>query len=288
MKLSQVPKQIDKQITAQEKWITSQYRVALKETRSKLGLIYEKYAVDGKLSYADMAKYNRLTALEDELTKVAGSTTSVVNSRLSRLPSDVYKETYLMSAYGIDPAKASLAVIPKKAVESVASNPLDKIARNTLAQTTREGIRRSLVQGVMQGQSYPDMAKSLKKVYEVSAKKALVIARTEGQRAMAEGQRDIMDKAQSMGIKIRLFWDAYLDSRTRDNHAFMNGREAEEHNGELMFYYEPTGQWVTGPMDSSLPASEIVNCRCSARQELADEPVGQGQTMSYEEWKRGK
>jgi len=55
-----------------------------------------------------------------------------------------------------------------------------------------------------------------------------------------------------------------------------------------MFYYEPTGQWVTGPMDPSLPPSEIINCRCSSRQELADEPVWQGQTMSYEEWRKGK
>jgi len=258
----------------------------LKETRSKIALIYEKYAVDGKLSYADMAKYNRLTALEGELTKVAGSTTGAVNAKLARLPADVYQETYLMSAYNIAPSKASLAVIPKKAVEAVASNPLDKIARNTLTQTTREGIRRSIAQGVVQGQSYPDMARSIKKVYESSAKKALVIARTEGQRAMAEGQRDILNKSQSMGIQIRLFWDAYMDSRTRDNHAFMNGREAEEHNGELMFYYEPTGQWVTGPMDPSLPAEDVINCRCSSRQELADEPAGQGQEISYEDWKK--
>lgn len=261
--------------------------MALKETRSKLGLIYEKYAVDGKLSYADMAKYNRLTALEGELTKVAGTTNAAVSGRLVSIPGSIYKDTYSMSAYAIDPSRPSWGVIPKSAVESVANNPLDKIARNTLTQTTREGIRRAVVQGVMQGQSYPDMAKALKKVYEVSAYKAQVIARTEGQRAMAEGQRDILDKSQSLGIKIRLFWDAYLDSRTRDNHAFMNGREAVEHDGQLMFYYEPTGQWVTGPMDPSLPAADVIQCRCALRQELADEPAGKGQPESYEEWKKG-
>jgi len=196
-----------------------------------------------------------------------------------------------MSAYNTEMlagTKINWGVLPKDAIKSVANNPLDLIARNSLSQDMRTKIRRVVMQGAIQGQSYADMAKAIKVAYNSTASKALVIARTEGQRAIAEGQRTSLNKAQKQGIKIRLFWDAYMDSRTRDEHAQMNGAEAEMHDGELMFYYKPTGQWVTGPMDPSLPPEAVVNCRCTTRQELADEPVGQGQEISYDEWKKSK
>jgi len=261
----------------------------LRETRSKLATIFEKYSVDGKLSYVDMAKYNRLTQLENELVTVFGETQTKINATLSRVPENVYKDTFSLNAYNIEQmagTKLNWGVLPKDAIKAVASNPLDLIARNSLSQNMRTNIRRAIMQGTIQGKSYADMAKDIKGVYNVTANKALVIARTEGQRAMAEGKQASYAKADKLGIKMRLFWDAYLDSRTRDNHAIMNGVEAEEHNGEMMFYYSPTGQWVTGPMDPTLPASEIINCRCTTRQELADEPVGQGQDLSYEDWQK--
>ena len=263
----------------------------MKETRSKLALIYEKYSVDGKLSYAEMAKYNRLTQLETELIGVFNETQAKVTSQLTRLPKNVYTDSFAINSFNTEVmtgTKLNWGVLPKDAIKSVANNPLDLIARNSLSQDMRTRIRREIMQGAIQGKSYQDMAKSIKVAYNSTASKALVIARTEGQRAMAEGQRASLDKSKKLGIKIKLFWDAYLDSRTRDAHALMNGVEAEEHNGELMFYYAPTGQWVTGPMDPTLPAEDVIQCRCSVRQELADEPVGQGQNLSYEEWRAGQ
>jgi len=96
-----VAKTIDKQITATEKWITLQYQQALRETRSKLATIFEKYSVDGKLSYVDMAKYNRLTQLENELVTVFGETQTKINATLSRVPENVYKDTFSLNAYNI-------------------------------------------------------------------------------------------------------------------------------------------------------------------------------------------
>lgn len=287
----QVAKTIDKQITKSEKWIALQYKTALKETRSKLALIYEKYSVAGKLSYADMAKYGRLTQLEGELITVFGEAQTRVTGRLASIPKSVYTESYALSAYNLELAsgtKVNWGLIPKEAVTAAGNNPLDLIARNSLSQDMRTRIRREVTQGVIQGRSYADMAKGIKAAYNSTASKATVIARTEGQRAMADGQRFAYQRAEKQGIKVRLFWDAYLDNRTRDAHALMNGVEAQMHNGELMFYYAPTGQWVKGPMDPTLPAEDVINCRCAIREELADEPVGQGQDISYEEWRAGQ
>jgi len=283
-----ISKHIDKRISSTERWLKRQYKTALDETRSRLALIYEKYSKDGKLSYADMAKYGRLDSLEKELSDIFGKTERRVGESLKKLPADVYKESFLVQSYNIEQmadTTANWGVIPKDAIRAASYNPLDLIAKNALSQSMRGKLRSVVTQGVIQGKSYADMARDIKEAYGSTASKALTIARTEGQRAMAEGQKASTDKAQKLGIKVRVFWDAYLDDRTRDGHAQMNGVEAEEHDGELMFLYKPTGQWVTGPMDPSLPASETINCRCARRTELADEPVGDGQQMSYEEWK---
>jgi len=39
------------------------YKESLDEIRGQLGLLYEKYARDGKLSYSEVQKYNRLANL---------------------------------------------------------------------------------------------------------------------------------------------------------------------------------------------------------------------------------
>jgi SPP1 gp7 family putative phage head morphogenesis protein len=261
-------KATNKLVTQAEKAIRHQYKIALDETRKKLALIYEKYSIDGKLSYADLVKYNRLTSLEKEIVDVFNDSQAGVISSLKKLPADVIKEAYSITAGELSD-KVNLGLIPRKAIESAISNPLDLIAHNTLSQDMRARIRREVVQGAIQGKGYDKVASAIKQAYGVTASRAMTIARTEGQRAMNEGHREAYSKAVEKGIDVRLFWDAYIDSRTRDSHALMNGVEAEMHDGELMFFYSPLGIWVTGPQDPQLPAEDSINCRCRVRMELA-------------------
>ena len=68
-KLSATDLAIEKMSKNTQKEIIKEFSRALKEMRSSLGLYYEKYSKDGVLTYSEMAKYNRLKALNDELSK---------------------------------------------------------------------------------------------------------------------------------------------------------------------------------------------------------------------------
>jgi hypothetical protein len=58
------------QMAAQsEREVLSAYKASLERIRSKLALLYEKYSKDGKLTLADVTRYNRLDILEDEIGK---------------------------------------------------------------------------------------------------------------------------------------------------------------------------------------------------------------------------
>jgi len=285
-------RKLTQEMTAQEKYIASQYRIALNQTRARLALVYEKYAVEGVLTYAEMAKYGRLTALEKSMMGYFTSKNIGVVSSLRRLPRETLDTMFKDFAYQFDNKygiRLSWSLIPTAAVEDIVNNPLDKIARDALTTKQRDRIHRSLTQGFLQGQGYNEMAKGISKVYGTTAYDAFRVARTEGQRSALSAQRGVYDQSVSLGVITDLFWDAYdQPSRTRQNHLIMNNNKAKQHKGTLMFKYI-NGQWVTGPMASNLAAAEVINCRCRLREELVEIPedieTGIPQT-SFLEWEK--
>ncbi len=293
MTTPQIYRKLDRQIANSEKLILAQYKIALDETRVKLSIIYEKYSTDGVLTYAEMAKYGRLTALEKDLMKTFNAKNAGVVAELKRIPDDIYNSSFLNFAYKADSGlhiRLNWGLVPQQAVEDIVNNPLSKIARDSLTKNQRTRISRALAQGFLQGVGYPEMAREIKKVYGRTAYEAIRVARTEGQKAATAGQRATYDRSVALGIETNLFWDAYNQpKRTRHNHLIMNEKKAQMHKGVKMFYYSPTGQWVHRPMDPVLPGGEIINCRCRLREELVEVPEDiktDYPDISFEEWQK--
>ena len=282
---------IDRALRKYEAEIAAQYKIALDKTRIKLAAIYEKYTVAGELTYGQMAKYGRLAKLEKDLMAYFTASNTLVVSSLKRLPKEMIAQAYKEFAYQFDNGlgtRLSWGTIPTKAVADIIANPLDLIARDSLTIRQRSRIKTALAQGFLQGQGYPEMAAGIKDVYGKTAYEAMRVARTEGQRSAVAAQRAVYDKTESIGIETALFWDAITgDGRTRENHGIENETKAQEHEGTLMFFYKPTGQWVTGPMSSNLPAGDVINCRCRIRQELVEMPDDINTShpkTSYKKW----
>lgn len=293
MDSDKVYRSVDRKLSAYEKQIAEQYRIALNQTRAKLADIYEKYAIDGVVTYGTVMKYNRLENLEKELLSVFNSSNTTVVAALKRLPKEVLQEAYKRFAYEFDNGlgvRLTWGALPNAAFENVIDNPLDKIARGNLLVNQKNRIKTALAQGFLQGKSYQAMAKDIKDVYGRTAYEAMRVARTEGQRSAVAAQRAVYDRSVELGIKTNLFWDAFIDSRTRDHHVMMNDVQAKMHEGQQMFLYTPTGQWVTGPMSSALPAGDVINCRCRIREEIEeipdDIPTGIAK-QSYTSWEKG-
>lgn len=97
-----------------------------------------------------------------------------------------------------------------------------------------------------------------------------VIARTESLDALRAGQHEsvqqAMEQAGVLPSEAKKVWDATLDSRTRQDHAQMEGQERPIG----VPFTAPDGSRLQYPGDRSLgaSASQTIQCRCRERQEI--------------------
>lgn len=118
-------------------------------------------------------------------------------------------------------------------------------------ETTQDALIRGLGQDAM--------ARELRDVYKRTAPYiAKRVARTETHHAQIVGLSVAGNMIEQAGGKIRRFWIATSDDRTRESHAEMDRVYEDEDGGWTM----PSGEKVDAPGLSTDPA-EGINCRCS-------------------------
>jgi len=253
-----------------ERRLASNYRTALDEIRIALSKVYEKYAKAGKLTHAEMSKYNRLTSLERQLAEILGPELGRNGRLLDKLATVQYEESFYRHAWALDQhtgVALKWGLLNPKQVEAAVKaggwRELHDIAVKTWRGDTLAKLDRTITQGLIQGQSYPKMARAMKhNVLESSMSNALRIARTEGQRAAVQGQIANADKADALGVKVRRIWDATLDRRTRPEHGALDGQAADEDG-----MFDTSVGLIPGPLQSGV-ASFDISCRCRIREEV--------------------
>lgn len=123
-------------------------------------------------------------------------------------------------------------------------------------EETRRYINIRLSEAHQDGLSVPDAAKKIQAEFEyMSRYRAIRIARTELIGASNKGSILGVDSA---GVPMLKEWISTRDSRTRDDHSFLDG-DREEMNGK----FNVGGYLMDHPGDSNAPAEQIVNCRCT-------------------------
>ncbi len=252
---------------ATERAILVAYAQALKDLRFQMSKLYEKVTTpDGKLTLAEMTKYNRYNTLDKKIAEIMGENYKIVVGEISRLPSEMYDAAYFRYGWAFDQnsgVSLSWGTISQDQLRAIASNPLDLIAKDTLPVVTRNKIRSSVTSGLLQGKTYPQMMRDIRAAMGNNAYQAMRIARTEGQRAAAEGTEAIYDRARENGIQGVDIWDATLDGDTRPSHQHLDGQPRPKsgvwtvlHNGEMVSAPRPLASGV---------ASFDINCRCRLR-----------------------
>ena len=287
--------EMERRIKGYEGEVLRNYAAALDSIRSDIAKIYDRYAINGELTYAEMAKFNRLAKLEKQITEDIGPSAIRTRSLMERMPRVEYDEAFYRYAWTIDQqAGVSLQwglLNRDTAVESVAT-PMRKIAEARLRADGRLKIRRAVTQGLIRGVSFPSMMRGIRDAINGTAKDALRIVRTEGQRAQVLGQQASYNRARERGVEVVDVWDATLDSRTRAEHGVLDGVRAQYDDGGA-FWNTSVGK-VRGPLRSGV-ASFDINCRCRIRGEIDGfEPEvrrirGQGAVpyQNYEDWRKG-
>lgn len=137
-------------------------------------------------------------------------------------------------------------------------------------------IYNCITQGIIQGESIPDIAKRMARDTASTDMKAMVrYARTAMTGAQNSGRLLAMRNSTKLGIKVRKIWIATDDDRTRDAHVELNGQiqdidvPFDSELGEIMY-----------PGDPSASAENVWNCRCALGYEY---PAGSTAELDTEE-----
>ena len=256
----QVQAALRKTMSASERRILIAYSQSMKDIRGHMGKLYEKLKdPDGKLTLAEMTKYNRYNSLDKEITLIMKKNYKIVAGELDRLPPEMYDASYFRYGWAFDQhtqVALSWGPVDEATMKAIAENPLDLISKNTLATTTRNRIRSSITSGLLQGKSYTRMMRDVRAAMGNNAYEAIRIARTEGQRAVTEGTMANYEQAEKNGVQGREIWDATLDGVTRPSHRTLDGKPRP-----------PSGVWTVlfkdrlidtaGPLLSGEPGFDI-------------------------------
>lgn len=126
-----------------------------------------------------------------------------------------------------------------------------------ISETTAEGIKGVIQNGMADGQSVPEMQAGLKTLFTGYADyRTERIARTETIRAYNAGSKALY---KDWGLE-KKEWSAAGDARTRPSHSAANGQTVDIDDHFLVGGYKMD---FPGDASNGAPASEFVNCRCS-------------------------
>lgn len=296
-------------LEGEEQEIIRIYGTALSEIRDKLDALYKKHAKDGKLSNAELGKYNRLLGEQDQIQAILERRMKKVDSLTLRLTKEQYQASFYRHAYAIDQA-GGMALewgqIPEEAVEAAVNSTYSKLASSKAMMLSRTGtvekVRQEISLATVRGDSYAVLAnrisdalgvrvvgKHVEYIDKGAAARSLMVARTEGQRVLVDGQLAATRKAEELGCDIETIWDATLDSRTRPAHGALDGKPKDDSEKG---WNVPGIGWVSAPLHSGV-ASFDINCRCRMRDQVKGYPPkeryvrGDGikPYQTYEEWK---
>ena len=276
------------QIKAMEYFITFRKEDEKKKKLVEKGEMTEREY--GKWRAAEMAQGNRYRALvkslSESLTNSAQISIDLVNGRLP----EIYGYNHDFGTYEIESGTTidtSYALYDRDAVYAAMSDrqlyPEAKVNRSKDVAWNRRHVNSAITQGLLQGETIPQIAERLANVASMSATTAMRAARTTVTSAENSGRLDSYRRAERLGISVKKMWLATMDTRTRSSHRRLDGESVpvdEEFSNGLMYPADPDG-----------PGTEIYNCRCTMIADLSEYPSEQVsrfsklKDMSYDEWR---
>lgn len=193
----------------------------------------------------------------------------------------------------------SWTLYDKPTVERLMKEKPDLLPKATVnipkdKQWNKQQLNSAVTQGILQGESIPEIADRLSQVTDMSENAAIRNARTMITNAENAGRNDGYIRCERLGCELVIEWAATLDHRTRLSHRRLDGQrkgvnEFFEIDGIKLKYPADLGG-----KDYKVPPSEIYNCRCTMLawtkgfegDKVKYSPKLKG--VSYEDWKNAK
>lgn len=300
----------DKELEKMERHLSAIYSRAEKELQEKADKYFKRFeeldaekralVEEGKLTEKEYKRWrqNKIMTgrhwtkmkeqVSQELVKVNETALEYVNGRLP----GVYAINYNHSAQEIERLSQnaiSFEHINKRAVENLVKAgdtsllPFKKLDSEKDVQWNMGKVNSEVLQGIIQGESIPKIAKRIRSVTEANRVSSVRAARTIVNGTENKARHDAGVKASEKGVIMGKCWVATNDNRTRDWHAQAWADYGDKSNAvPIDDPFIVNGEKMMYPGDKSASASNVYNCRCSHKN------VVKGFTSILPPEKRGK
>lgn len=306
----------DEKLKALEKKISREYRKAAKEVEEKLKKYLADFEKADKAKLAELAngiitndEYKKWRAskiltgkrwrdMRDVLVQDLVNTDKIAAAFINDALPDIFALNANYGTYEIESGlriNTSFTLYNHDTVKRLMRDNPEIIPRvnPSIAKDkrwNRQKITSAVTQGVLQGDSIPNIAKRLRMVTDMDEKAAIRNARTYTTAAENGGRVDSYQRAVSMGIEMEQEWQATLDGRTRNSHRLLDGERIPVGEDEEF----SNGCRYPGDPECDDPA-EIYNCRCRVIAHLKefeyenyDRFSRLPANISYDDWKSGQ
>ncbi|MED5050652.1 phage minor head protein [Anoxybacillus rupiensis] len=290
-KINELIEQFANKLVKQSEWeIVKRYATLLTEIRLELAKLYEKYEIDGKLTYAEMAKYDRLRKFIEYIDHLLTVAYKDVKKTIYDVLAILYEEGYYYTAWAIETdtlSRLAYSAVPASTITAMIENPITGLTLSQRLEKNRAAIiytiQQEITQGLVQGESYKKMATRLKTALEGDTVKAMRIVRTEAHRVVESSKHDAAEHAHKNGVIMVKEWNSMQDQRVRDRHEKLDGVKIPVDEE-----FKIGSDRAKAPGLFSLPQNSI-NCRCYLsfsveRIEKVDAKELEG--MAFETWKK--
>jgi SPP1 gp7 family putative phage head morphogenesis protein len=304
----------DRRLAELERRIDREYRQAYTEIKAKADEFFEKFRdEDKKLSQkvkqgemskenyikwrrANMLNGNALINLEKNLVNDLVNADRIAGQMISEHKVDIYALNRNYGEYEIENAlniDLGFSLYDHKSVEKLIKDQpallptqLDE-ARDL--KWNRQKVSSAITQGILQGESIPNIGKRLRKVVGMDKTASIRNARTATTGAENAGRVDSYKDAEKKGVELEKKWIATLDQRTRSEHRQLDGQTCPIHDK-----FKVDGEEIGYPGDPTAAGYLVYNCRCTIVAEVEGikyKDVRRSRLpkeMSYETWQKAK
>ena len=283
MKPDKAHEATDRRLERMEKRIARIYRTASKEVGEKAKSFFDEFTAEdekraklvaeGKMSKTayhlwrrqNIMQTERFIQLQEVLTQSLANANKTALSYINGELPAVYSLNYNAIGEGIRQAVngysftlLDASTVKRLTAENPQLLPEKKLDIPKDKKWNRKLIKSQVLQGIVQGDTIPQISKRMEHVVGMNANSAVRNARTMVTNAENGGRMDMMHKAATDGVIMRKRWIATTDSRTRDWHRDLDGKEADMDEpfqndfGDIMFPGDPTAD-----------GANVYSCRCT-------------------------
>ena len=226
---------------AYDKAKKSVYMEAQRKLVSELRAMKKEYTVQND-RYKQVVERTAL-----ELAIINGIATAYINSQLP----PVYALNYNYFARSFSKQGISFSLIDTNTVKYLSTTdksllPQYKLNVNKDVRWNTKRLNSEVLQGILQGDSIPKIAKRLERVENMNKNASFRTARTMVTSAENKGRMDMLENAESEGIMFKKKWISAHDARTRDWHRELDGQLRDKDEpfensvGKIMYPGDPS------------------------------------------------